>query len=32
MKPDVAHVIDIKTHFKPFDYREAAMQKEKEEM
>ena len=32
MKPEVANLLDINAHFKPFDYREAAIQKEKEEM
>ena len=29
MKPEVASGLDLKTHFKAFDYREAQMEKER---
>ena len=31
MKPEVAAALDLKTHFKTFDYREAQIQKERAE-
>ena len=31
MKPEVANALDLKTHFKTFDYREAQIQKERAE-
>ena len=31
MRPEVAATVDLKTHFKTFDYREAQIQKERAE-